>query len=399
MRVQSEFTAIDLFSGAGGMSAGFQAHPAFELVGAADAEIGKPSTRPGSLGCNSTYRRNIGIAPEQANLGLVSPAELGERLALTDDLTVLLACPPCTGFSRTLAKNHLRDDERNSLVGCVAEFASEFNPQIVMMENARELVMGRFQRHFKELASGLEKAGYQVHASTHFLTRFGLPQKRERALVIAVKNELPLLTMDNLWAGLRVNEKATHVRAAIWHLPPVEAGESHPDDRWHVAPAFHTNLNLRRLRATSHDGGGWVDWLGYPEADELMTPAIKERAARRDFGSHPDVYGRLWWDRPAATVKRECGHIGNGRYAHPEQDRLCTVRELAMLQGFPANYDFADSSVANAYRHIGDAVPPLVSFQMAHLARWILTGEKPAPEALVLAGTHLSEVDLEVDRS
>ena len=64
------------------------------------------------------------------------------------------------------------------------------------------------------------------------------------------------------------------------------------------------------------------------------------RAAIRDLGSHPDVYGRLSRDQPAATIKRECGHIGNGRYAHPDQDRLCTVREMALLQGFPDDYAF-----------------------------------------------------------
>jgi DNA (cytosine-5)-methyltransferase 1 len=399
MRAQTEFTAVDLFSGAGGMSSGFHAHPAFQVVGAADAEIGKPSTRPGSLGCNETYRRNIGVAPEQANLALIAPSDLAERLNLRGDLTALLACPPCTGFSRTLARNHLEDDARNSLVGRVADFAREFKPQVVMMENARELVMGRFQRHLQELTRGLEQAGYEVHASTHFLTRFGLPQKRERALVVAVRKGLRVLSMGDLWSGLRVNEKATHVRAAIWHLPAVEAGERDPNDRWHVSPAFHTDLNLRRLRATPHDGGGWAQWVGHADADVLLTPAMKERAARGRFGSHPDVYGRLWWDRPAATIKRESGHIGNGRYAHPEQDRLCTVRELAILQGFPANYDFAESSIANAYRHIGDAVPPLVSFQMAHLARWILTGERPEPESLVLPHTHLSADDVEVVRS
>lgn len=396
MPVQSEFTAVDLFSGAGGMSAGFHAHEAFEIRGAADAEIGKPSTRPGSLGCNETYRRNIGIAPEQANLASISPEELGARWALDSEPTALLACPPCTGFSRTLAKNHLEDDERNSLVGRVAEFAHEYRPQVIFMENARELVMGRFTRHLAVLTEGLAAAGYEVHASTHFLHRFGLPQKRERALIVAVRRGLPLRTMEDLWSGMQVSAKAAHVRSAIWHLPPVEAGERHPSDRWHVSPQFANDLNLRRLRATPADGGGWVDWTVRPDADELLTPAMKDRAARGAFGSHPDVYGRLWWDRPAATIKRESGHIGNGRYAHPEQNRLCTVRELAILQGFPAHYDFADSSVANAYRHIGDAVPPLISYQLAHLARWILTDEKPEPEALLLPDTHLTASDLEV---
>jgi DNA (cytosine-5)-methyltransferase 1 len=121
---------------------------------------------------------------------------------------------------------------------------------------------------------------------------------------------------------------------------------------------------------------------------------MRRRLAAGDLGSHPDVYGRLWWDRPAVTIKRECGHIGNGRYVHPEQDRLCTVREMAILQGFPRGYRFA-GSLSNMYRHIGDAVPPLISYQLAAACRWMLTGERPEPADLLLPGGHLSEADVE----
>jgi DNA (cytosine-5)-methyltransferase 1 len=112
------------------------------------------------------------------------------------------------------------------------------------------------------------------------------------------------------------------------------------------------------------------------------------------LGSHPDPYGRMWWDRPAPTIKRECAHIGNGRYAHPEENRLLTVREMATIQGFPVDFQFNGAALSNLYRHIGDAVPPLVSFQMACLVRWILGGKKPAVEELILPGTHLRKSDL-----
>src|SRR3954464_6311623 len=75
-------TVVDLFSGAGGMSCGFHRHPAFAVVGAADAEIGKPSAGPGTLGCNASYARNIGIEPLSVNLGAVPAEELRDRLAL-----------------------------------------------------------------------------------------------------------------------------------------------------------------------------------------------------------------------------------------------------------------------------------------------------------------------------
>jgi DNA (cytosine-5)-methyltransferase 1 len=162
----------------------------------------------------------------------------------------------------------------------------------------------------------------------------------------------------------------------------------------HVSPRIVSEANRRRLAAIPRDGGSWFDLLDDPDAAELLTPSMQHRAATNDLGSHPDVYGRLAWDQPAATIKRECGHIGNGRYAHPEQDRLCTVREMALLQGFPDDYAFVSASLANRYRHVGDAVPPLVAYQLAALVDWILGADRPAPEDLVLPGCTLTREDI-----
>jgi DNA (cytosine-5)-methyltransferase 1 len=387
-------TVVDLFSGAGGMSAGFAMHPAFRIVGAADAEIGKPSSGAGTLGCNLTYEQNIGVAPLPVDLAHIDPHDLREQLGLREPPTVVLACAPCTGFSRALPANHLVDDARNSLVGRVGDFVAAMAPQVLVMENARELLTGRFSRHFDALQVRLKRAGYAVAADTHLLTRFGLPQRRERALVIAVKAGLPLLDLDDLWQGHAVAAEATHVRHAIADLPAVPHGQAHPTDPWHVSPRLISALNRARLAAIPSDGGSWADLVEHPESATLLTPSMKRRAVARDFGSHPDVYGRLEWDRPAATIKRECGHIGNGRYAHPEQDRLCTVREMALLQGFPRSYVFDNASLTNMYRHVGDAVPPLISYQLAHLTHWILSGSRPEAAELALAGTSLAASDI-----
>ena len=354
-----------------------QRHPAFEIAGAADAEIGKPSSRSGTLGCNASYERNIGVAPLALDLATIAPEDLRDLLALPDRPVVLSACAPCTGFTRTLARNHVVDDARNSLVGRVGAFARVLRPEVIVMENARELLMGRFAAHFAALRATLEQLGYTVRAEVHVLSRFGLAQRRERALVVAVRDEHPARTLTDLWAGLAVRDDATHVRRAIGHLPPVEAGVAHPSDPMHVAPRNLAPVNRRRLAAIPHDGGSWTDLVGH-DAAELLAPSMRRRAALGDYGSHPDVYGRLWWDRPAATIKRECGHIGNGRYAHPEQDRLCTVREMALLQGFPAGYELVAASLTNRYRHVGDAVPPLVAYQVAALVSWILGDDRPA---------------------
>ena len=98
--------------------------------------------------------------------------------------------------------------------------------------------------------------------------------------------------------------------------------------------------------------------------------------------------------RPAPTIKRECAHFGNGRYTHPSQDRLCTVREMALLTGFPDTFKFSARGLSNMYRHIGDAVPPIVSYQLAAVADWILTGERPKLKDALLPGTHLTAADL-----
>src|SRR5215469_17004647 len=174
------------------MSCGFS-RQGFRLIGAADAQLGKPSAVPGSLGCNASYAANIGVRPVEADLARADPAEICQAMGLGDRKpAVLAACPPCTGFSRTVATNHLRDDHRNSLVGRVGDYAALLRPDIVLIENARELVTGHFGRHLRGLAGRLAALGYQVSAGTHFLTEFGLPQRRERAIVIAVRRPLRL---------------------------------------------------------------------------------------------------------------------------------------------------------------------------------------------------------------
>ncbi len=388
---------MDLFSGVGGASCGFHAHPRFRLVAAFDAEIGKPSTGTGALDCNATYRANLGLSPTAADLATLSPAALAGQVRTAAggaEVTVLIACPPCTGFSRTLATNHQTDDPRNSLVVRVADYAAALRPAVVVMENARELLSGRFSGHAREFAGRMREQGYEVRGAVDMLTRFGLPQYRERAVVVAARTPLVPRMLADLWAGWRVRAEATTVRQAISHLPAVATGATHPTDLAHTSTALAGGPNLARLQATPPDGGSWIDLAARPDADRLLIPAMKRSLAQGNPNHFGDVYGRMWWDRPAPTIKRESSHVGNGRYAHPEQDRLCTVREMAVLQGFPAGYRFVARSRKNRYRGFGDAVPPLISHQLAHLCQWVLTGVRPAVPEVILPGTHLTPADV-----
>lgn len=388
------FSVVDLFSGGGGMSFGFHAHEEFELVGAADAQIGKPSSKRGSLSCNNTYLQNIGFAPVQTDLATIDSGKLRRLFRFEGRLDVLVACPPCTGFSRATPVNHLVDDDRNSLVTRTALFVREFRPRVLIMENARELLIGNFAHHFDGLRGALEALGYSVHAKTHLLTRLGLPQIRERALVIATSPTFELLTLDNLWAGYAIDGSAITVRRAINDMRRLAAGQADRLDPMHVSPTFNSPATLERLRAIPKDGGSWRDLWENPKNRQHLTTAMRTRAEEGRWGDHPDVYGRMWWDRPAPTIKRECGHVGNGRYAHPEQDRLLSLREMAIINGFPRSYQFGGHSLANKYRHVGDAVPPLVSYQLAWLSHWILTGQRPAIGDVVLPDCSLTADDI-----
>lgn len=352
---------VDLFSGAGGMSTGFHRHGGFEIVGAVDLERGKPGRgiSPGtSTMCNPTYFRNIGIRPKSADLAVLEPQELQDELDLAPgELDVLISCAPCTGFSQKNAQNHVTDDPRNGLIGRTAEFVRAFRPEFLVMENVKELIQGNQRHHYEALKAELEIMGYGVRADVHDLSSFGLPQRRLRALIVARRNEIPAPLPTRV--GL-----VRTVRDAIGHLPPIAAGETHSHDPMHVAPKLTPRV-LERLKAIPHDGGAWADIMNDPsrslaEKQELLIPAMFRARA----GSFPDVYGRLWWDRPAITVTRECAHVGNGRYVHPDQDRLLSVREMALIQGFPADYHFEGRLTAK-YNQIGDAVPPMVAAQIA----------------------------------
>ena len=387
--MRNKWTVIDFFSGAGGMSCGFALQEDFEIVRAVDAQFGKPSAGKGKLQCNSTYERNIGVKPINLDLSQASSDEVVANLNLEPgfQLDVMIACPPCTGFSRANPLNHKRDDARNGLVAKSAEIALALRPRVVLMENARELLQGNYRHHFERFKLQLESGGYRVSGACHMLTRFGLPQVRERALIVAVDESLSFKTLDSLWSGFEFNAESTTVETAIRNLPTQE-------DPCHVFPAFKDETVAKRLAAIPPSGGSWLDLARNPETRHLLTNAMRANWESGRIGSYPDVYGRMSWDRPAPTIKRECGHIGNGRYAHPEENRLCSVREMAVLNGFPRDYRFERAALSNLYRHIGDAVPPMIAYQLAWLCKWMFTGKRPSPGQILMPNYHLSENDL-----
>jgi len=364
--MSGRWKVVDFFSGSGGMSWGFSQDPRFEIIAAVDYEIGKPGRtkgKPKRINCNATYERNIGIKPICMDLSTADASDLRERIGIgKGELSVMIACPPCTGFSQKNAANHIVDDPRNALVERVADFVEEFDPEFLVMENVKELISGKMSHHYETLRRRLIGLGYNVRGEIHDLSDFGLPQRRTRALIVARKHDRPIPAIEP-----PVETPRRTVRDAIGSLRPLEAGGTDPADPMHRVPA-HNEHSMERIMAIPKDGGSWAD---IPDTEShLLIPAMK----RSRKGSFPDIYGRLAWDLPSITVTRECGHPGNGRYLHPEQDRMLSVREMALLQGFPPTYEF-EGPMSSKYNQIGDAVPPMISSIVAATIGSLLSGE------------------------
>ena len=393
------YTVVDLFSGCGGLSYGFFRHN-FKIIAAVDAEVSKPSAGRGRSNCNTTYEINLGIKPLSLDILTLEPEQLSQEIQdltpppTTGALTVLLCSPPCTDFSRAKPQNHGIDSINNSLVVKCAEIVEALLPEFVVLENARKLIRGNHSHHYKEFKNRLECLGYRVEGGVYMLDKYGLPQKRERAIVIASRSS-SVKTLDDLWDGWKVKRGATTVRHAIGYLArrPIEAGKLSSRDPMHRSPGLSDAVH-RRIDAIPKNGGSWRHLAQSKQYKKLLIRSMKRKLNEKNLGSHTDVYGRLFWDRPAVTIKRECAHVGNGRYVHPEQTRLLTVREMALLQGFPRTYAFNAASLANNYRHIGDAVPPLIAYQIASLIIWMKTGLRPNPEEWILPGTSLRVSDV-----
>jgi len=342
---------VDLFSCGGGMSTGFTRQGNFQTIGAVDLEVAKPSCGIGATSCNDTYEANLGLRPLSANLAITPPGDISNHFGFSaSDVDVLISCAPCTGFSQKKANNHVEDDDRNKLVERTALYAEAWKPRYIIIENVKELLKGRHKHHFQGLHRNLTNLGYEIFAEIHNLRDFGLPQSRVRSLIVA-----------KLGGGFNMHLPQANslrtVRDAIGHLPWLEAGAIDPNDAMHTCPRIG-GVSLERMQAIPKDGGSWIDLTD--EQSHLRIPSMRPDKP----GSFPDVYGRLAWDKPAPTITRECSHPGNGRYSHPDQDRLLSVREMALIQGFPGDYQFK-GSLSSKYRQIGDAVPPMIATMIA----------------------------------
>jgi DNA (cytosine-5)-methyltransferase 1 len=200
---------------------------------------------------------------------------------------------------------------------------------------------------FQDFVSTLENIGYYVDYKIVYAPDYGIAQNRKRLILLASK-----LGEINLILPTCQKHEYLSVKDVIKHLPKLEHGQTDKYDFIHKASKL-SELNLKRIKS-SKPGGSWKkDWN-----DELKLQCHKKKSGQ----TYASIYGRMSWDGIAPTMTTFCTGIGNGRFGHPEQDRAISLREAALLQSFPQDYQFASSvesvKMRDVSRHIGNAVPP-----------------------------------------
>lgn len=323
------YTAIDLFSGCGGLTLGLK-QAGFKVVGAVEID-------PLAV---ETYKKNHSeVKVWEEDIRQLKGPEMLRALGLKrGQLDLLAGCPPCQGFSSIRTHNGKKriSDERNDLIFDYLRLVRVFLPKVVMMENVPALADDGRMKTFKR---GLEEMGYDFNGTPFVLNtaNYGVPQRRRRMILVGSRVgviELPL------------GEKAMKtVRETIGALPyPGKSG-----DPLHDLKENRDARTVEMIKMIPKNGGSRTDLpLKYRLACHKKLP-----------DGFKDVYGRMAWDRVSPTITGGCISPSKGRFLHPSQNRSITLREAALLQSFPKNYFFSlDRGRQGVALMIGNALPP-----------------------------------------
>lgn len=327
-------SAVDLFCGAGGLAHGF-------------SRAGIPVT----AGFDTDYASRFPFEKNNAAKFYLRDVStlIGEEVSSLyppGDIKVLAGCAPCQPFS---SYTQHRDSTAHTSWGLLYSFGrivGEVLPEFVTMENVPKL---RKHEVYSDFVSELKGYGYYVVSYDVNTLNYGVPQTRTRLVLLASR-----IGPIRMIQGTHSASSYLTVRQAIADLEPLTAGSCSPTDRLHRASRL-SPTNLRRIRA-SRPGGTWKDW------DKSLVAECHTKATGRTYAS---VYGRMVWDKPSPTITTLCYGFGNGRFGHPQQDRAISLREAAILQSFPRDYEFVSPGDPVEFRKLGRLIGNAVPVRLA----------------------------------
>jgi len=347
-------TTVDLFAGAGGLSLGFHlAALGYLPIFAVEHDHAAASTFKQNFGCD-VFDGDIESGP------------------IYPQADVIVGGPPCQGFS-PLGRD--RDDASRTRMNALWEHYLDavrlVQPRAFVIENVPEFQRSaQFAELLRVMRTDPRLREYGVGYGTLNAADYGVPQSRRRGIFVAVRGvgaptpdgmRLPWPPPPTHGTGLR--EPHRTVRDAIGDLPLLTSGTEpyvDADGSQHLHfGRTPSPKSLERYRAIPPGGNRFDLMRNRPD----ITPACW---ANKPTGT-TDVMGRLWWDRPSATIRTEFFKPEKGRYLHPVADRVISHREAARIQTFPDWYVFEGTKVEIA-RQIGNAVPPVLG---AAIARYV----------------------------
>ncbi|AIE86522.1 DNA cytosine methyltransferase [Fimbriimonas ginsengisoli] len=346
------YRIIDLFSGCGGLTWGFaRSHaPHFESVWANDFNDFAARTFNANFGNHCVVGDIVEI--------------LADPRTTVPKADVVIGGPPCQGFS--LLNKNRTSDPRKQLWRPYMEVIERSGADIFVMENVPQ-ILGSSE--FREILDEARRLGFKVAFAKLCAADYGVPQTRHRAFIVGCRfaDPSPFFPPKRTHCDPQVLKKlepalfdSTYVpfpapwrtvRHAIGDLPApvgIEVRAERPPLDLHFGRT-PTATSMARYRAIPEQGMNRVDLL-------RNAPEITPDCWVRKKSGGTDLFGRLWWDRPAFTIRTEFFKPEKGRYLHPEQHRPITHREAARFQSFPDDFRILGTKVEIA-KQIGNAVP------------------------------------------
>jgi DNA (cytosine-5)-methyltransferase 1 len=347
-----------LFAGAGGFSLGFKKVFRADFVPVWANDYNKDAV--------VTYNANFGAHCIENDIVEL----LKDKRTRIPRADVVIGGLPCQGFS--LLNKNRSDDLRNHLWRPFIEVVERSGAQTFVIENVPQLLGSEEHQQITEKAQAL---GFRLASAKLHAADYGVPQLRWRAFIIACRFTDPAVFFPpakthynpNNGNGDRAGRNAWRtVRDAIGDLPaPVGTAikdESAPlDIHFGRSP---TPMSMQRYMTIPEEGMNRFDL-------QRRAPELTPKCWIKKTSGGTDLFGRLWWNRPAFTIRTEFFKPEKGRYLHPSQHRPITHREAARLQSFPDSFRFTGSKIEIA-KQIGNAVPPLLAQCVAECVRAML---------------------------
>jgi DNA (cytosine-5)-methyltransferase 1 len=373
--VRTSLRAIDLFCGAGGLTAGFEA-AGYEVTFALDRDRDS---------CETYHLNHPTVDVEQGSIVDLSPTEIARRSGTHID--VVLGGPSCQGFSTHGRRNGWvrENDERNELWLHMLKVVQHLKPRAFLMENVPGLVYWREGAFGETILDEFRRIGYSVSKQIILAADHGIPQRRRRLFIVGLRGKadfnFPKETHLGGWRrdALRKWELMRRERGLLHHVPVWDAIADLPPLNGTLGmlempyPGMRLTPYARAMRAGSsilrdHEvvaisddhvelvryvpqGGTWRDIPPHLLPDRY-------RGMRRTDSTN--LLGRLDPGLPAYTITTQFGNVTTGCFTHPYEDRPLSVREGARIQSFPDRYKFT-GSITSRFRQIGNAVPPMLA--------------------------------------